>query len=101
MHPFNNFFAYDGLSLSGTVKGGAATLAFGANDACTLTVGSPYDCNYKTYMSGGSQKIAITTPAGVILGSYSVDNAGKVSIVAEVVPAALDALLQVGDTLES
>ena len=53
------------------------------------------------YMAGGAQKIAITTPAGDIVGSYSVSNTGVVSIVAEVVPAALDALLQVGDTLAS
>ena len=78
--PFNNFFAFDGLALSGEINDDTpATLTFGASGAATLNYGSDVPSTYRMFMYGGNQMLEITTPAGKITGTYIVSQPGVVT----------------------
>ena len=101
-NPFNNFFAYDGLALSGEINGGtAATLTFGANGTAVLNYGSDVPSSYRMFMYGGSQMLEITTPAGKITGTYVVSNTGVVTFTIVSATDSAASLVTAGQTFTS
>ena len=81
----NNFFASEGLSLTGTVTGSkAAQLDFGSGDNVKFTCAGlsldHVDGTYKMEMNGVNQIIKISVANSVITGTYSIDNTGAITL---------------------
>ncbi len=97
--PEMNFFAKNGLALSGNITAGPATMTFGQNGAITLNcaaLGGDLAGTYEMAMGETSQEITIKTSKGNITGTYSVNPAGQVTLTVTAVTGDLAAGVNVG-----
>lgn len=102
--PEMNYFAKEGLALSGNITAGAATMTFGQNGAVTLNcaaLGGDLACTYKMAMSGADQLMTIETAMGNITGTYSVNPMGKVTFTVTEVTGGLAQGVNVGAVLSN
>lgn len=102
--PEMNYFAKEGLTLSGTITAGAATMTFGQNGAITLNneaLGGDLAGTYTMAMSGANQLLTVTTSMGNITGTYSVNPMGKVTFTVTEVTGDLAAGVNVGAVLSN
>lgn len=100
--PEMNYFAKEGLVLTGNITAGAATMTFGQNGAITLhneALGGDLAGTYKMAMSGADQLLTVTTSMGNITGTYSVNPMGKVTFTVTEVTGDLAAGVNVGAVL--
>ena len=102
--PEMNYFAKEGLVLSGNITAGAATMTFGQNGVITLNneaLGGDLAGTYKMAMSGADQLLTVTTSMGNITGTYSVNPMGKVTFTVTEVTGDLAAGVNVGAVLSN
>ena len=102
--PEMNFFAKNGLALSGNITAGPATMTFGQNGAITLhneMLGGDLAGTYSMSAGDGNQIITIKTAMGNITGTYSVNAAGVVTLTVTAVTGDLAAGVNVGAVITS
>ena len=102
--PEMNFFAKNGLALSGTITAGAATMTFGQKGAITLNcaaLGGDLAGTYSMSAGDGNQIITIKTSMGNITGTYSVNAAGVVTLTVTAVTGDLAAGVNVGAVISN
>ena len=101
-NPEANFFAEEGEVLNGTITAGAASMTFGQNGVVTLNcaaLGGDLAGTYAMSMNNADQLITIKTSMGNIVGTYSVDMAGLVTLTVTGVTGDLAAGVNVGAVL--
>lgn len=101
-NPEANFFAEEGEVLNGTITAGAASMTFGQNGVVTLNcaaLGGDLAGTYAMSMNNADQLITIKTSMGNIVGTYSVDMAGLVTLTVTEVTGDLAAGVNVGAVL--
>ena len=97
--PEMNFFAKNGLALSGNITAGPATMTFGQKGAITLNcaaLGGDLAGTYSMSAGDGNQIITIKTAMGNITGTYSVNATGVVTLTVTAVTGDLAAGVNVG-----
>ena len=102
--PSLNYFAKNGLALSGNITAGPATMTFGQNGAVTLhneMLGGDLAGTYEMAMGDGNQIITIKTAMGNITGTYSVNAAGEVTLTVTAVTGDLAAGVNVGAVISN
>ena len=102
--PEMNFFAKNGLAISGNITAGPASMTFGQNGAVTLNcaaLGGDLAGTYEMAMGETSQEITIKTSMGNITGTYSVNPAGQVTLTVTAVTGDLAAGVNVGAVLSN
>ena len=100
--PSLNFYAKQGLALSGTITAGAASMTFGQNGAITLNcvaLGGDLAGTYEMAMDGANQMITVKTSMGNITGKYAISAAGVVTLEVTAVTGDLAAGVNVGAVL--
>ena len=100
--PSLNFYAKQGLALSGTITAGAASMTFGQNGAITLhneMLGGDLAGTYEMAMDGVNQMMTVKTSMGNITGTYSVNLAGIVTLTITEVTGGLAQGVNVGAVL--
>lgn len=102
--PSLNYYAKNGLALSGTITAGAATMTFGQNGAITLNcaaLGGDLAGTYTMAMGETGQLLTVKTSMGNITGTYSVNPTGKVTFTVTEVTGDLAAGVNVGAVLSN
>ena len=102
--PSLNFYGKNGLSLSGTITAGAASMTFGQNGAITLTcaaLGGDLTGDYDMEMSGTDQLMTVYTSMGNITGKYAISATGVVTLEVTAVTGDLAAGVNVGAVLSN
>ena len=99
-----NFFAKEGLALSGEITAGQATMTIGQKGALTLSceaLGGDLPATYSMSMSEGQQMMTVVSSMGNITGTYSVSNRGVVTFTVTAVTGDLTAGVNVGAILSN
>ena len=102
--PSLNFYAKNGLVLSGKINANDASITFGQNGAVTLNcaaLGGDLAGTYEMAMDGANQMMTIKTSMGNITGTYAISAAGVVTFVVTAVTGDLAAGVNVGATLSN
>ncbi len=102
--PSLNYFAKDGLVLSGDITAGAATMTFGQKGAVTLNnenLGGDLAGTYTMAMGEAGQLLTVKTSMGNITGTYSVNPMGKVTFTVTEVTGGLAQGVNVGAVLSN
>ena len=102
--PSLNFYAKQGLALSGTITAGQASMTFGQNGAITLScqaLGGDLAGTYEMAMGENGQEMTVKTSMGNITGTYAVNPAGKVTLTITAVTGDLAAGVNVGAVLSN
>ena len=100
--PSLNFYAKNGLALSGNITAGAASMTFGQNGAITLNcaaLGGDLAGTYEMAMDGANQIMTVKTSMGDITGKYAISAAGVVTLEVTAVTGDLAAGVNVGAVL--
>ena len=102
--PSLNYFAKDGLVLSGDITAGAATMTKGQKGAVTLNnenLGGDLAGTYTMAMGETGQLLTVNTSMGNITGTYSVNPMGKVTFTVTEVTGGLAQGVNVGAVLSN
>ena len=102
--PSLNYYAKNGLVLSGTITAGAATMTFGQNGVVTLhndMLGGDLAGTYTMAMGEAGQLLTVKTSMGNITGTYSVNPMGKVTFTVTEVTGGLAQGVNVGAVLSN
>lgn len=102
--PSLNFYAKNGLVLSGKINANDASITFGQNGAVTLNcaaLGGDLAGTYEMAMDGANQMMTIKTSMGNITGTYAISAVGVVTFVVTAVTGDLAAGVNVGATLSN